>query len=482
MNYLGPRRALLSGSPSGFFNYYIDSVNGSDANSGMGRAQAWKTLAPLLALSTIPLGMKVGLARGSIFRPAVSVVMPWSGTSEHPIVFDAYGSVDQPMPSIRGSTAVSSGSWTLVTGTEYKLATAVSAGGRPFIYWDPNSGSGQQGSVSQVVQQLALGTAGSLTANQYQITGGFLNVNIGRAPTAADFFEVAQVNTMTCNRSFITFRNIDWRYSLNDCIQIASGTAADSITIQNCELSYCQGGLVHPTVNPGTNVVVDSCYLHDQYGTQNAIAFHVASSGVVKNCTIRRVSGYGFTCSDTSNTMLYNCLFDGASWFMVNDGAGGGTHNYWRNRIVNEWPEASAAQQAFFIDTSVTAATVINVYNNSWARGTGSTSLRGIRRANGNCKWRNNSIWGTWQFCLYDSNVGVGAQDSDYMAVGGASSLNYLAWLVGTHDVALAADPYKNVAANDLSPGVASPLIAAGVAISGITTGTPPDIGYTGAG
>jgi hypothetical protein len=42
-------------------------------------------------------------------------------------------------------------------------------------------------------------------------------------------------------------------------------------------------------------------------------------------------------------------------------------------------------------------------------------------------------------------------------------------------------DPYTNSTAGDLRPRAGSPLIGTGVAIAGITVGTPPDIGYTGA-
>jgi hypothetical protein len=42
-------------------------------------------------------------------------------------------------------------------------------------------------------------------------------------------------------------------------------------------------------------------------------------------------------------------------------------------------------------------------------------------------------------------------------------------------------DPYINSMASDLRPHAGSPLTCAGVAIPGITVGTSPDIGYTGA-
>jgi len=86
------------------FDYYVDSVNGNDSNTGLTSTLAVKTLAH--ATSIAGASKRVGLAKGSLFRETLTI--PASG-----MTFGAYGS--GAIPIITGANAI--GSFTNVPAT-----------------------------------------------------------------------------------------------------------------------------------------------------------------------------------------------------------------------------------------------------------------------------------------------------------------------------------------------------------------------------
>ena len=79
--------------------YYLDSVAGSDANSGISPSTAWKSLASLSQAAIAP-GTSILIARGSQFSGQLTLRA--SGTATNPIVVDAYGMGAPPV--ITGGT------------------------------------------------------------------------------------------------------------------------------------------------------------------------------------------------------------------------------------------------------------------------------------------------------------------------------------------------------------------------------------------
>ena len=73
--------------------YYVDSVNGSDGNSGLGAGSPFRSLDRLEGVALQP-GDQVLFARGSVFSDQLDV--RFSGTADAPIVFGAYGSGAPP--------------------------------------------------------------------------------------------------------------------------------------------------------------------------------------------------------------------------------------------------------------------------------------------------------------------------------------------------------------------------------------------------
>lgn len=84
--------------------YYVDSVTGSDTNSGTSESAPLKTLAAASAI-TCGAGDKILLKAGSVFDGSFRA--NGSGTAENPVIFGAYGDVDTlGKPVIRSSDDV----------------------------------------------------------------------------------------------------------------------------------------------------------------------------------------------------------------------------------------------------------------------------------------------------------------------------------------------------------------------------------------
>lgn len=452
--------------------YFIDSVLGNDSNAGTSSLVPFQSLAALTGKRLT----KVGIAAGSSL--VANAFAPNNGN----VLFYAYGS--GPKPILHNvPNPESSGSWSNVSGNIYSKTTASTYTGQS-IWWVDNSGA---------ITHLLNGTAGSLTANQFNITGTTLQVNIGRAPVSTDVFQIPQNTNQLVTlegKNNVTFQGISFRFSGSDGVQAAAATATDSVRLSQCELAWCAGALFHfGTGAVATNMVADSCWMHDQYNQQNAMALHCdvgPGSASAINTLFQRIAGHATTSHDNATFLRYKCVHDGAQTFCVGGGAAGGTgtHTHIGCQWVNMPPEF--ADNTYQVDmsgggTNPAVGTVFNFYNNSMARGTGNGGgtgvLRGLQAKTGVWTVRNHALYGSYAIGLFGNNLSI---DTDYVFTGGAT-INTFQWTAGTHDQTLASDPYNNVGANDLSPKAGSVLLAAGVVVAGITTGSPPDVGYTGA-
>jgi len=96
--------------------YYVDAINGSDANVGTSEALAWKTISKVNKSSFNP-GERILLKRGLVWRERLNI--PSGGQAGNPIVFDAYGSGMKP--KLLGSIDRSATSdWTQDIGNIWK--------------------------------------------------------------------------------------------------------------------------------------------------------------------------------------------------------------------------------------------------------------------------------------------------------------------------------------------------------------------------
>ena len=74
--------------------YYVDSVNGSDSNSGTSPENAWKSLDKAASV-TYSAGDKILLKRGAVFDSVFAT--RGSGTAQAPITVSCYGEGDLPV-------------------------------------------------------------------------------------------------------------------------------------------------------------------------------------------------------------------------------------------------------------------------------------------------------------------------------------------------------------------------------------------------
>ena len=99
--------------------YYLDSVNGSDANSGTALDEPWQTLTPLKVTQLLP-GSTVNFKRGSFWDEALEITS--SGLPGQPIRFTTYGTGARPVFTHPGngsewtSAIVIHADWVVVEG------------------------------------------------------------------------------------------------------------------------------------------------------------------------------------------------------------------------------------------------------------------------------------------------------------------------------------------------------------------------------
>ena len=98
-------------------NYYVDSISGSDSNSGTSESSAWRTLAPVHAHDFLP-GDTIHLRRGSAWDGGLAI--DHSGTEGNPITLTSYGSGAKPTirrPDVTWGRAVQiDADWVVVEG------------------------------------------------------------------------------------------------------------------------------------------------------------------------------------------------------------------------------------------------------------------------------------------------------------------------------------------------------------------------------
>jgi hypothetical protein len=84
-------------------SYYVDSVSGSDSNSGTSSSAPWRTLSKVNG-TTFQAGDVVNFKRGSVWT-GTTLVLDSSGSSGNPITYQAYGTGSRP------DIAAPSGNW-----------------------------------------------------------------------------------------------------------------------------------------------------------------------------------------------------------------------------------------------------------------------------------------------------------------------------------------------------------------------------------
>jgi hypothetical protein len=102
-------------------DYHVDP-KGDDAHDGLSTRTAWRTLAKVNATPFMP-GDRILFARGGAWHEALNASS--SGTAEHPIVYDAYGSGDKPV--FWGSDEIAAKAWQAIQAGRYRCQLSAPA-------------------------------------------------------------------------------------------------------------------------------------------------------------------------------------------------------------------------------------------------------------------------------------------------------------------------------------------------------------------
>lgn len=168
-------RQILLGRPA--FDFYVDSVNGSDSNSGKSASSAFKTIGKLPALG---IGQKVGLARGSSWREQLSV-------SSADVTVAAYGAGNRPI--LDASDLIASNSWSKTAGLTnvYNTGTINFIMGGDATSWVNvfETGAAGDNANGQFLKFVADQTTCDSTAGSYTIAG---QSTAGGVPVSASIY------------------------------------------------------------------------------------------------------------------------------------------------------------------------------------------------------------------------------------------------------------------------------------------------------
>ncbi len=239
--------------------YYIDSVGGDDANTGLSENSAWKTINHGDWIF-VP-GTKVLFKRGGVYD--VEVALTVSGTKENPIVISSYGDENEDKPVLRTDSHNEVFDFVdcdYVTVSELAI-TAPNGGG----IWIRGAGKQSNGMTIENVDFYDMQNYDSHHRDPF-------------GSGAADARAAIIVNGLWGPEEY-------YRYTVND------------LTIKGCSVENCASGFIiwgivygNPADNPGSvdrtynkNVLVEDCYFNNMYA--EAIVVGVCDGAVVTNCT-----------------------------------------------------------------------------------------------------------------------------------------------------------------------------------------------------
>jgi parallel beta-helix repeat protein len=335
-------------------SYYVDLVNGLDANPGTSKTLPWKTIAKINSRSFSP-GDSILLNRGDTWPERLEP--PSSGTASHPIVFDSYGS---------GAIPVLSGIY--MKGTNYNWISNLSIQNSPLagVYLERSNNNilsnlSVSGSYNDGID-LSVESSSNLIENCTTHSNGHGPPGLyhGSGILAEDG---ASMNTVTGCTSYsnaedgISFSGF-WPSGLAGTYNTASnnlcyGNTEDGIDIKNGP-QIITGNTLHDNTDYGIicDYNVDSLTIQNNiiYSNTNGINFtHTAGGPSSDTNYVRRNLIYsnrrsGISLNDTSFTsqVAYNVIYNNVSNGII---CWTGHHSFYNNTIWNNASDGSSQIQ-----------------------------------------------------------------------------------------------------------------------------------------
>lgn len=275
--------------------YYVDDLSGSDANSGLSPASAWRSVARVNA-GSYQAGDRVLFRRGGLWREELS-----NNTGLLLVTHGAYGA--GPDPAIFGSEPYPAGQFSLVSGTIHAVSHADSQGilsllaspGAHGVWWIDDQGH---------TTSLARSVGAAPASGEWFHAAGTLYVNLG-GPLSGRFEVCARdkcVEVWTGTR----FENLVFRHGLDGNFNLG----CSNFRFEACEFAFNAAN----GINTGSNGSVgpgyfSRCRIRNNGG--HGIHHHYTSeTGFmhVEYCWISDNGGHGIF-EDTYNNVDY-----GADW------------------------------------------------------------------------------------------------------------------------------------------------------------------------
>jgi hypothetical protein len=297
----------VSGQEQHTLNWYVDSVNGSDSNSGTSQDQAFATISK--AQSVLAAGQTLGLACGSQFREQLTL-------SVNGATVVAYGSGQKPL--LDCSDLISTAAWSKTAGrTKVYQATVPidSAPAATFIgCWENDARLSYQASVAAVDATPGSYTLSDTSNSPVSPVTIYISASDGSNPeTNGKRYEYARrsyglmgQNASTCGIGGIaTRRNLHANGSLvlgsstvaANC-QVADGQYHSVYVSRGCQLfGVVANGAYHPTT-------ISMFYWNATFAGENL--YFENCQALLESYVTGMGSGFGGNGSGTLGTVTYN--------------------------------------------------------------------------------------------------------------------------------------------------------------------------------
>jgi hypothetical protein len=320
------------------FNYVINPTTGSDSNPGTISAP-WASTAPLNALSSIPTGSVIGIARGSVFHQTLTrnenniSIVGFGSSAAGPVIFDGSATVPasgwaltsgqtnvyQATVTLPGNVKMSGNVWDSASNTALVQTTSIAlvAANPGYAYcsnWQGTTATlyiqltdssspitnGRTVSYSALTQGITLNgnncTLNGITAQRYGHQDGGIGM-YGTGSTVSNFQAIG------CNRHDalfgpnVTFSNAqfisgfdDLEGSANGCVVFAATVAGMSVSTQNNLYDGTWG-------RNFTGIDYHGASTSDLYGTvtHQSETFRNMQQGVTAKATSSTITGASFT-------------------------------------------------------------------------------------------------------------------------------------------------------------------------------------------
>lgn len=202
--------------------YYIDSINGSDANDGLSPLNAWKTIAKANG-TNFSAGAMVLFKRGCLWREQLTI--PSSGQVGKPITFGAYGTGNNP--TIHGGSIFTNWNGPDVNGVYMKSY----AGTIWFLFEDNNL--------------IAHASSPACTDGNWNFSSNVIYYRPTNGIPADHIVECACRGYAIYNggKSNLHFDALNLTLSQNGIKAAGNSASLANIVISGCSISKCKNGI-----------------------------------------------------------------------------------------------------------------------------------------------------------------------------------------------------------------------------------------------